>query len=600
MRLLHKGKLHPRTLKFRLICLCICASLTVGLFTTGTLLHAYRDNARKDLIASTEFNLHLVAGLIDQELSSVDDLINRCRSNSSVSAYLADPDAPPAETIRLYNQLTADFTASRGFASVHRIIFTNQEHTRVLQFGNDLSGSQPLTLHKLDEIPALREPERYRQWTGPVDDLFSNAPNQQFLISATPVNREFSTQTVGWLYVEIPTDIILKPLKNYMLDNGSSLYLTLRDADYRIEGAQFIPAALEDSFCPSRQSTQSASTRLYENGDFLAVVCPAGSHPLGLTQTLPKSLFQLRLEPYLPQLALLSTMALLFGAALQRWLSNMISKPVERLRRRIFYMSMGDFQIDPTIEGNDELGEIGRGINDLARSTVILMDKRVADEKRKKDLEYQILQSQINPHFLYNTLNSIRWMATIQNASGIAEMTTALARLLKSVAKKTDSLVPLREELSLLDDYFTIQKYRYGNAMSLFKVIDERLLDNVIPHFTLQPLLENAIFHGLEPAGGTGHLTIEVSADGAERVLITVSDDGVGMDEAAAAALLADTPSKPNGLFHKVGLSNVHKRIRYEFGAEYGLSINSRIGQYTKVTVTLPRRDYILPEGGSS
>ena len=592
--------LSTHSLKFRLTCLCVCAALTVGVFTSGILLHAYQDNAKNDLISSTEFNLHLVAGLIDQELSAVDDLRSWCRSNASISEYLADPKAPPAATLRLYKQLSADFSSHRGYTSVRRMIFTNIQHSRVLQFGNELTDSLPLTLGMLDQIPALQDPDKYRQWSSPMEDVFSHVPKRQYLVCVTPIYKEFSTQLAGWLYTEVPADIIRKPLENYMLEDGSRLYLTVGNTTCQIKDGWFHCGPQAERLQASRQSAQSGTTLLHEGNGFLAVTCCAGERSLWLTQTLPNRLFELRFGPYLPQLALLFILALLFGAALLRWLSHTISLPVERLRRRIFDMSMGDFRIDPSIEGDDEFGEIGRGINDLARSTVILMDKRVEDEKRKKDLEYQILQSQINPHFLYNTLNSIRWMATIQNASGIAEMTTALARLLKSVAKKTDSLIPLREELSLLDDYFTILKYRYGNAMSLFKVIDERLLDNVIPHFTLQPLLENAIFHGLEPAGGAGHLTIEVSSDGGERVLISVSDDGVGMDEATAAALLSDAPGKPNGLFHKVGLSNVHKRIRYEFGEAYGLSISSRIGQYTKVTVTLPRRVYTPPEGDPS
>lgn len=530
----------------------------------------------------------------------MDDLRNWCRSNPSISEYLSDPKAPPAATLSLYKRLCTDFASNRGFASVRRIIFTNLEHSRVLQFGNDLTDSLPLTLQKLDQIPALREPERYRQWSGPMEDVFSNVPRRQYLVSVTPIYKEFSTQMVGWLYTEISTDIIRKPLENYMLGNGSSLYLTVGGTTCRMEGSRFTPVSQSSKLRLSKQPAQSGTTQLHEGEGFLAVTCSAGQQMLWLTQTLPNRLFELRFGPYLPQLALLFILALLFGVVLLRWLSHTISAPVERLRGRIFDMSMGNFQIDPTIEGDDELGEIGRGINDLARSTVILMDKRIEDEKRKKDLEYQILQNQINPHFLYNTLNSIRWMATIQNAPGIAEMTTALARLLKSVAKKTDSLISLGEELSLLDDYFTIQKYRYGNAMSLFKVIDESLLDNVIPHFTLQPLLENAIFHGLEPAGGTGHLTIEVSADGPSRIHVAVTDDGVGMDEKTAAALLSENSSGQDGLFHKIGLSNVHNRICYEFGPEYGLSISSRLGQYTKVTVTLPRRSYApsKPEGG--
>lgn len=160
----------------------------------------------------------------------------------------------------------------------------------------------------------------------------------------------------------------------------------------------------------------------------------------------------------------------------------------------------GDFSRDPSVEWEHELGDIGRGINDLSENVSELMEKRLEDEKQKQDLEYKMLQSQINPHFLYNTLNSIKWMATIQGATGISEMTTSLSRLLKSISKGTSLLIDIREELSLLENYFTIQSYRYGGTITMdIQVDNESLYNSEIIKFTLQPLVENAIFHGIEP-----------------------------------------------------------------------------------------------------
>jgi len=127
----------------------------------------------------------------------------------------------------------------------------------------------------------------------------------------------------------------------------------------------------------------------------------------------------------------------------------------------------GRFDPNPSIEWDNELGDVGRGINQLSRSVSSLMDSRLEDEKQRLELEYRMLQSQISPHFIYNTLNSIKWMATIQHAPGVAEMVTALSRLLKSVSKGTRKLVPLEEEFALLEDYFTIQRYRYGGTATL-------------------------------------------------------------------------------------------------------------------------------------
>ena len=130
-------------------------------------------------------------------------------------------------------------------------------------------------------------------------------------------------------------------------------------------------------------------------------------------------------------------------------------------------ISNGNFSYEAAIEWNNEFGEIGKGINSLSTNVVQLMEHRIAVEKQQKELEYQVLQNQVNPHFLYNTLNSIKWMATIQNATGIAEMTTALSRLLKSISKGTRQVIPIREELELLKNYILIQQYRYGGIITV-------------------------------------------------------------------------------------------------------------------------------------
>ena len=286
---------------------------------------------------------------------------------------------------------------------------------------------------------------------------------------------------------------------------------------------------------------------------------------------------------------------------------------MRKLQSKMLRISEGDFSRDPSIEWEHELGEIGRGINDLSENVYLLMNKRLEDEKQKRDLEYKMLQSQINPHFLYNTLNSIKWMATIQGANGIAEMTTALSRLLKSISKGTSLLVDIREELSLLENYFTIQSYRYGGTITMDILVDEEsLYDSEIIKFTLQPLVENAIFHGIEPKGSTGKITIHVSyeqrtedvcetpcktpsdeeqPDNHPRIIrIDVPDDGEGMSSEKAAQILQNNNDSSADFFREIGVSNVQKRLQYEFGEAYGITIESVEGEFTTMSIHIPDR----------
>ncbi|MBP5249349.1 MAG: sensor histidine kinase, partial [Lachnospiraceae bacterium] len=217
----------------------------------------------------------------------------------------------------------------------------------------------------------------------------------------------------------------------------------------------------------------------------------------------------------------------------------------------------------------------------------LLMRRRLRQEKEKNDLEYKMLQSQINPHFIYNTLNSIKWMATIQGSEGIAEMTTALAKLLKSLSKGSTLNVPIREELSLLKDYCTIQSYRYGGTVTVdIRVDDPSIEDCGIVKFTLQPLVENAIFHGIEPKGA-GHIDVHLYRED-EMIRIDVSDDGVGMSKEKAAAILTKAGEARSDFFRELGVYNVNRRLLFEYGEPAGITIDSTEGKGTTMTVRIP------------
>lgn len=296
--------------------------------------------------------------------------------------------------------------------------------------------------------------------------------------------------------------------------------------------------------------------------------------------------------PALASLIAVLTMGLIIAALLRR----VVAVPIKALQQQIERISQGDFSVNPDIEWDHELGSVGRGINHLSLSVSELMAHRVEDEQQRLALEYRMLQNQISPHFIYNTLNSIKWMATIQKAPGVAEMATALSRLLKNVSKGAQKLTSLQEEFALLEDYFTIQRYRYGGTITLEMPVleDESLIGRYrIPRFTLQPLAENAIFHGIEPKGGVGRVSVTIEADSKSGdLLVHLSDDGVGMESEQIRELLSgDGLEDDNGLqFRRLGVWSVHRLLQLSFGQEYGLSIQSTPGKGTTITMRLPKQ----------
>ena len=294
------------------------------------------------------------------------------------------------------------------------------------------------------------------------------------------------------------------------------------------------------------------------------------------------------------RLMLMETIVLMFmaslflGIVLSVLLSRKIDKPVRKLMAQISRIAEGEFERDPSIEGEDEIGQVGKIINDMSEKIDTLMTEQIETEKEKGSLELKMLQAQINPHFLYNTLDSIRWIAVIQKNSGIVKIVTALSGLLKNMAKGFNEKITLRKELEFLQDYVTIEKMKYVEMFDLEVMVeDAHLYDARMIKLTLQPLVENAIFNGIEPAGKPGLISIHVGED-AGVLKITVRDNGVGIPEEKLKTILEHTEKVKSSSMSGIGLPNVDRRIKLYYGENYGLKIRSEVGKFTEITVEIP------------
>lgn len=291
---------------------------------------------------------------------------------------------------------------------------------------------------------------------------------------------------------------------------------------------------------------------------------------------------------------LLRTVALIFaacggiGVALAFLFSSVVRKPIDRLVKHVERIAEGEFIPEPALESPDEIGIIGKAVNAMGGEIERLMEKRLEDEKEKSRLEIRMLQAQINPHFLYNTLDSIKWIAVIQKNSGIVKAVTALSKLLKNMSKGVNQKITLREELEFVRDYVTIEKLKYAEMFDLkVETEAEELYDARIVKLTLQPLVENAIFAGIEPGGKSG--TIKIHIEEKEGSLyVSVEDDGIGIAPEVIPTLLDHTEKLKGDRMSSIGMPNVDRRLKLIYGEEYGLFIESRQAGYTRVTVKIP------------
>ncbi|MDO4325394.1 MAG: histidine kinase [bacterium] len=270
-------------------------------------------------------------------------------------------------------------------------------------------------------------------------------------------------------------------------------------------------------------------------------------------------------------------------------LNYMIKRPIMKICGQLHQIAQGNFSVQREIETGDEFQMISDEIVRMAQDIQKLMDKTIQAEKDKQNYQFQMLQYQINPHFMYNTLNSIRWMGEINGIPGIVDMTTAFAKVLRRTFRSSDYLVNLEDEIQFIKDYSMLQAYRYGNAFEVQYEVDESLYSARVIKFTLQPLVENAVFHGVEASRSKCLIRVGARKEGKNLVLF-VWDDGVGI-AAENLKKLNDFQAGKKDKISGIGIANIHERIQIEFGTQYGVHIDSREGEYTCVTVTMPLLD---------
>ena len=279
--------------------------------------------------------------------------------------------------------------------------------------------------------------------------------------------------------------------------------------------------------------------------------------------------------------ALIFVMALAAGLVLSRYLS----RPLQELESAMeqFERDADRFAYLP-VRGTREVQNLSDSFAHMVQRIQKLMTTVREEEVILRKTELKALQAQINPHFLYNTLDSIAWMCERGKNADAVEMVHALAQLFRISISRGHELIPIEKELQHAEAYLRIQKFRYKNRFTYHFTVDESCVHCLCNKITLQPIIENSIVHGLDLMVDDGHIEITVKPDG-EDILLIVEDDGIGMEPEQVSALLQNEPSDRTG----IGVKNVNDRLRIYFGAEYGLSIRSAPYEGTTVTIRTPR-----------
>ncbi|WP_225446293.1 cache domain-containing sensor histidine kinase [Paenibacillus rhizovicinus] len=291
--------------------------------------------------------------------------------------------------------------------------------------------------------------------------------------------------------------------------------------------------------------------------------------------------------------AILGLICIVIAILIAVILSQRVSRPIRQLEKYMKEVEKGNFDLHVPVPRTIEIGRLARAFNLMVGKIKELMSQVISDQEQKRQSEINALQAQINPHFLYNTLDSIVWMAQSNKNQEVIAMTSALAKLFRASISKGEELVPIRNEIEHIANYLKIQKMRYSDKLDYLIEVGDSVQHFLTIKVILQPIVENAIYHGIKKKRGPGWITI-TSEETEHDIALIVEDNGSGMDEETVRTLLFPAAKRAEG--RGVGIRNVHERLQLYFGMQYGLSYKSLPGEGTTVTIRFPKNKAAAPQ----
>ena len=286
-------------------------------------------------------------------------------------------------------------------------------------------------------------------------------------------------------------------------------------------------------------------------------------------------------------------------AVIAAWsLSKSIYTPIKKLHDVTTTITKNDLQALMTSDNTDEITELGMSFNIMIGKIKELLDSKIKEQENLKKAELRALQAQINPHFLYNTLDTIIWMAESKKTDDVVDIVTALSGFFRVSLSKGMDWITIREEVELTRNYLTIQKMRYRDILDFKIEVDKDVEKNAILKLILQPLVENALYHGIKNKRQGGMITVRARRKGQNEILLEVEDDGIGFTPSALAQLQAELNDESGEVKTEsgFGIGNVNNRVRLYYGRQYGLSIQSEYHVGTCVTLVIPATMEKIPQ----
>lgn len=430
-------------------------------------------------------------------------------------------------------------------------------------------------------------------WMPPhAGSIIVNNLDESTISVAVPIKDRASTKILGVVVAEIRTEQ-LKQVKEsglvfegitYLLDKNNKIIYT--SSDESIQETSDISRAVAESAIASQAWTKDIKIN---GGKYLVSVAELSDSGWKIMGLISYEEMYAKAEILRNSIFIVIGAFAMIAIAFAIIGSNQISKPIREIRTTMKKVEKGEFDVHVEYMGRDEVGELARSFNHMVRKINQLMEREQENQKKLRQAEFKALQSQINPHFLYNTLDSITWMVRMNRLEKLEDMITSLTSFLRIGLSRGRSEITFEEELKHVENYVAIQKIRYAKLINYEVDVPEEFKKYYVIKMILQPIVENALYHGIKEKGEPGIIRVTMRENG-ETFILSVSDDGMGMSpeklQEIENMMEQGIDFDPNAY----GVINVQRRIQTNYGKEYGLHFESKYYVGTCVYVTLPKK----------
>ncbi len=441
-------------------------------------------------------------------------------------------------------------------------------------------------------IDAYRIEDSRIHWSGIYPQTYYLSDSQQSLKIFSGIRSfkdSFQPGIKGILLMDVEEDKLYEFIKNISLGKNGQIYIINKEGVIMTSSErEKTSAKIEQPVFDIVNTGDAGYSYIDINGlKNVLIYDTSGRNGWKVAATIP-------LKDVLYQTGSIKMMAIVVGivvialsSTISFLISTKITKPIREMTKLVKVVAKGNLDVKYEARTNDELKDLSDGFNYMTSSLKELIGKVYIEEIQLKQAQLENLNAKINPHFLYNTLDTIYWMLVIAEQNEISNLVVALSDMLRYSISKSGDQVTVREELKQIDNYLYIQKTRFKDRLDVEYEVEEAANDCYIMKLLIQPIVENAIKHGLEFQSQKGLIIIKVY-EKEEEIIIQIIDNGKGMSEREVKHLLnrADTSSlkKPG-----IGLNNVNERIKMFYGAKYGITVESKLGEGTCVNINVPK-----------